>query len=154
MYISREQFSELIRETKIPMYRLAYGILRNGPDAEDAVGESIIRAYEHLDSLKDADKFKSWIMMITANEAKRMYKKRKQVRLMEDVDVCGLTHNDSHDELWELVLKLDEKYRAVIILFYYEQMKIREISRILQITEGTVKSRMSRAKDRLRDLLA
>lgn len=80
MYISREQFSELIRETKIPMYRLAYGILRNVPDAEDAVGESVIRAYEHLDSLKDADKFKSWIMMITANEAKRMYKKRKQVR--------------------------------------------------------------------------
>lgn len=153
MQIHKEQFSELIRETKIPMYRLAYGILRNQPDAEDAVGEAIISAYEHLGSLKDTDKFKSWIMMITANEAKRIYKKRSRVEPVEDISLCGQAHSDVHDELWEVILMLDEKYRSVIILYYYEQMKIREISKILHISEGTVKSRMSRAKAKLRELL-
>lgn len=154
MQIHKEQFSELIWETKIPMYRLAYGILRNQPDAEDAVGEAIMSAYEHLDSLKDAEKFKPWILMITANEAKKIYNKRKRVEPMEDIDACGPAYNDTHDELWDVVLKLEEKYRSVIILYYYEQMKIWEISNVLHITEGTVKSRMSRAKKKLKELLA
>lgn len=150
MQIQKEGFSKLIWETKVPMYRLAYGILRNQQDAEDAVGEAIISAYEHLDSLKDVDKFKAWIMMITANEAKKIYRKRKRMEPVEDIGVSGPVHNDTHDELWEVVLKLEERYRSVIILYYYEQMKIREISNILHITEGTVKSRMSRAKQKLR----
>lgn len=153
MQIQKEGFSKLIWETKVPMYRLAYGILRNQQDAEDAVGEAIISAYEHLDSLKDVDKFKAWVMMITANEAKKIYRKRKRMEPVEDIDVSGPVHNDTHDELWEVVLKLEERYRSVIILYYYEQMKIREISNILHITEGTVKSRMSRAKQKLRKLL-
>lgn len=153
MQIHKEQFSELIREAKIPMYRLAYGILRNQQDAEDAVGEAIMSAYEHLDSLKDAEKFKPWILMITANKAKKIYKKRKRMEPMEDIDACGPVYHDTHDELWDVVLKLEEKYRSVIILYYYEQMKIWEISNVLHITVGTVKSRMSRAKKKLKELL-
>lgn len=153
MQIQKEGFSKLIWETKVAMYRLAYGILRNQQDAEDAVGEAIISAYEHLDSLKDVDKFKAWVMMITANEAKKIYRKRKRMEPVEDIDVSGPVHNDTHDELWEVVLTLEERYRSVIILYYYEQMKIREISNILHISEGTVKSRLSRAKRKLKEQL-
>ena len=137
MRITKEKFADLIREYKLPMYRLSYGILQNEMDAEDAVGEAVIKAYEHLDSLREIDKFRQWIMMITANEAKHIFRKI-----------------DKHDELWDIILTLDEKYRSVIILFYYDQMKIKEISEILHITEGTVKSRMSRAKDILKKQLA
>lgn len=154
MRIHKEKFAELVREYKIPMYRLAYGILRNQQDAEDVVGEAVIRAFEHLDTLKDADKFKPWIMQITANEAKRVYGKQKKIILLEDVNTSGLGNADYHDELWEIVLTLEEKYRSVIILYYYEQFKIKEIGNILHISEGTVKSRMSRAKDRLKEILA
>ena len=72
----------------------------------------------------------------------------------EDVSRYGMSQIDKHDELWDIILTLDEKYRSVIILFYYDQMKIKEISEILHITEGTVKSRMSRAKDILKKQLA
>lgn len=154
MRIQKEKFAELIREYKVPMYRISYGILQNQADAEDAVGESIIKAYEHLDSLRDPGKFKPWIMKITANEAKKMFRKRKRTELTEDMNTCGVTHEDRHDELWEIVLTLDEKYRSVIILYYYEQMKVKEIGEALHLTEGTVKSRMSRAKAKLKEMLA
>ncbi|MFR8337327.1 MAG: sigma factor [Eisenbergiella massiliensis] len=52
MRITKEKFADLIREYKLPMYRLSYGILQNEMDAEDAVGEAVIKAYEHLDSLR------------------------------------------------------------------------------------------------------
>lgn len=154
MRISKDRFAELIREQKIPMYRLAYGILKNQPDAEDAVGETITKAWEKLDTLKDAEKFRQWIMTITANESKKIYRDRKRIELVEDIEACKAQSCDHHDELWEIVLTLDDKYRTVIILYYYCQMKIREISRVLCVTEGTVKSRLSRAKAMLRIMLA
>ena len=135
------------------MYRLSFGILRNKEDAEDAVGEAVLKAYEHIDSLRDAAKFRQWIMQITANEARKLYGKRKRTDLASNIEIYGQSHADSHDELWEIVLTLDEKYRAVIILFYYEQMRLKEISKILHIAEGTVKSRLLRAKNQLKEKL-
>lgn len=154
MRITRDSFAELIREHKVPMYRLAYGILKNQADAEDAVGETVMKAWECLHTLRDADKFRPWIMSITANEAKKIYRNRKRIDLTEDAGSKSAGQYDRHDDLWEIVLSLDEKYRTVIILYYYEELKIREISDVLKITEGTVKSRLSRAKDRLRVMLA
>ena len=55
MRITKEKFADLIREYKLPMYRLSYGILQNEMDAEDAVGEAVIKAYEHLDSLSSGN---------------------------------------------------------------------------------------------------
>ena len=91
--------------------------------------------------------------MITANEAKYIFRKRKRMELTEDVSRYGMSQNDKYDELWDVILTLDEKYRSVIILFYYDQMKIKEISNILHITEGTVKSRLSRAREILKKQL-
>lgn len=112
MRITKEKFADLIREYKLPMYRLSYGILQN---EMDAVGEAVIKAYEHLDSLREIDKFRQWIMMITANEAKHIFRKRKRVELTEDVSRYGMSQNDKYDELWDIILTLDEKYRSVII---------------------------------------
>lgn len=151
--IHKEKFADLIREHKISMYRLAYGVLCNKEDAEDAVGEAIMKAYEHLDLLRDENKFRQWIMQIVVNEARKIYGKRKRIELAADMETYDAAHYDEHDELWGIVLTLEKKYRAVIILYYYEQMKIREISKILHITEGTVKSRLSRAKGQLKRML-
>lgn len=158
--IEKDEFAELIRENKIPMYRLAYGIMRNQAEAEDIVGEAIAKAYEHLGSLKDSKKFKPWIMKIVANEAKRQFAKRKRIDLIEDVDTYDFHNNyddynshDNHTELWDVVSSLDEKHRFVIILYYYEEFNVREIAQILHISEGTVKSRLSRARNKLKEMI-
>lgn len=154
MHIQKEVFAELVRENKVPMYRLAYGILRNQMDAEDAVSEAVVKAFERLSSLREPEKFKPWMMQIVANEARKLYGKKKRVDLVEDASEMKLYHEDAKNELWDIVVRLDEKSRAVVILFYYEQLSLKEIGGVLDISEGTVKSRLFRAKEKLRVLLA
>lgn len=151
--LNNDQFAELINKHKTNMYRLALGILHKEADAQDIVSESVIRAYENIGSLKNIAKFKPWIMQIVVNEARGIYRKSKRLECVEDMDVLQLSHQDEHHELWDVVIRLEYIYREVIILYFYEQMQIKEISKILHIAEGTVKSRLFRAKKLLKEML-
>ena len=155
--MTKDEFSENIRSHTLHMYRLAFSILRNPPDAEDAVSEAVLRAYENLGSLRSKDRFRAWILQITANEAKKLYVKNKRLSTVgwEDnmSDNMSPAFYDEHHELWDAVMKLDDDFRDVIVLFYYEQFSIREIAKVLKCREGTVKSRLHRAKGQLREML-
>ena len=159
--MTREAFLENIKSYTLHMYRLAFSILRNSQDAEDAVSEAVLRAYENLGTLRSEERFKAWVLQITANEAKKLYGKNKRMSTVawEDYMSDYMSENmapafyDEHHELWDVVMKLDDDFRDVIVLFYYEQFSIREIARILKCREGTVKSRMHRAKGQLREML-
>lgn len=152
--INKEQFSKLIRLCSPNMYRLAAGILQNQQDAEDAVGEAVLRAYENIGKLRSAEKFKAWIMQITANEARKIYNRRKRTFVSEHLEEFMPVFEDEHHELWDSVMKLDVVFRETVILFYYDQFSIREIGQMLKVKEGTVKSRLFRGKNQLRKLLA
>ena len=73
--MTKEEFVREVRGYTLHMYRLAYSILNNSTDAEDAVSEAVLHAYEKLRALRDPDSFKNWILQITANEAKKIYRK-------------------------------------------------------------------------------
>lgn len=151
----KDWFVRRVQELKNPMYALAVGILKNQEDAEDAIQNALILAYEHMDDLSMLEKFKPWMMRILANECYRIMKKR---RIYTDIDEAyDIADEKSAFEdqvtLWELVQSLKEEYRAVILLFYYEGMSIREISGILEISEDNVKKRLSRARGKLRTFL-
>lgn len=152
--INKEQFSKLIRLCSPNMYRLAAGILQNQQDAEDAVGEAVLRAYENIGKLRSAEKFKAWIMQITANEARKIYNRRKRTFVSEHLEEFMPVFEDEHHELWDSIMKLDVVFRETVILFYYDQFSIREIGQMLKVKEGTVKSRLFRGKNQLRKLLA
>ncbi len=151
--IDNETFSELIREYTPALYRLAYGILSNREEAEDVVSESVLKAYEKLHTLRKAECFRAWIMQIGVNEARRAYGRRKRYAPVEDVEEYMPAFEDEYHELWDVVMKLDMGYRETVILYFYEQLSIREIARILHVAEGTVKSRLSRAKKQLKTYL-
>ncbi len=151
--IDNETFSGLIREYTPALYRLAYGILSNREDAEDVVSESVLKAYEKLHTLRKAECFRAWIMQIAVNEARRVYGRRKRYAAVEDVEEYMPAFEDEYHELWDVVMKLDMGYRETVILYFYEQLSIREIARILHVAEGTVKSRLSRAKKQLKTYL-
>lgn len=150
---SKDEFADLVLQNKIPMYRLAMGVLKNEADAEDAVSETILIAYEHLDSLKDKTKFKSWMMTILVNESKRVLKRRKTAVLFDNTGLFAETAKESNQEIWDLVMSLKEEFSQVVILYYYEGFTTREIAKILRISEGTVKSRLSRARTKLKQLI-
>ena len=151
--IDNETFAKLVKEYTPNLYRLALGILHNNDDAEDAVAESILKAYEKIHTLRNVDSFRAWIMRIVANEAKYIYAKNKHSTPIENVEIYMPEFEDEHHELWDIVMDIDVAYREVIILYFYEQLSIKEIGKILHIPEGTVKSRLYRGKQQLKSYL-
>lgn len=152
--LSKEEFQELIKEHKVSLYRFAKSILKNDVEAEDALSEAILKAYKNKGKLKSKESFKSWIMRITANECYNLIKKNSKIELRDNLEDLNLvTVDETQSTLRDVVERLNEEFSSVIVLFYYEDMSIREISRILNISEGTVKSRLSRARLKLKVLL-
>lgn len=132
------------------MYIMALAILKNETDAEDAVSNAILKAYENRNQIRAFDKFKPWMFTITKNEALKL--KRKQLVLPgnEEVEALLKPTQAHYDELWDVLQQMTEEYRLALVLFYYQQLSLRDISDVLDIPIGTVKSRLSRGKAELR----
>ncbi len=152
--IDKKTFEQLVRAYTPNMYRLAFGILNQRADAEDAVSEAILKAYENLHTLRRKERFQAWIMQITANEARRLYTRNKRVVPIENMEAYMPIFQDEHHELWDVVMEMETAYREVVMLYFYERFSIKEIAMILDIPEGTVKSRLSRGKKQLREKLS
>nr|WP_275298388.1 sigma-70 family RNA polymerase sigma factor [Clostridium sp. YIM B02555] len=152
--INKTEFIELIETNKLPLYRLAKGIVKNEHDIQDAVNESILKAFENLGKLKNREFFKPWLMRILVNECYALLKRQKKVKLEENMTVYDLYYEEKNQhELMDEIDKLELEFRTVLILFYYEDMSIKSISEVLNISQGTVKSRLSRAKAKLKVIL-
>ena len=151
--ITKEELAEWIECNQAHLYRFALSIVKNETDAEDAVCEAIVKAFEHLNSLRDPNKLKSWIMTIVCNTAKTMCRKKGHEVIVAEVPDAEY-EEDAYDYiLWDCVLKLSQPQRSAFVLHFYSGYNIKEISKILKIQEGTVKSRIGRAKASLREML-
>jgi len=150
----QKKFCSLIREYRLGLFRVAKGILRNDTDAEDAVSETTCKAFANLDKLRNFESFKPWVMKILVNEAYTMANKRKRTEPLDDIAVEDNNSEaiESH-ELWDAVQHLSLEFRTVTILFYYEDISIKEISKILNLPQGTVNSRLNRSREKLRSIL-
>lgn len=152
--LDKDTFVCLIQENKVPLYRLSKSILKNEADVQDAISEAIIKAYSNRHKLKKVDSFKLWIMKILVNECYSIIKKHKKVELIEDFTAYEGAYEDKiEDSLMVYVNQLQDEFKSVIILFYYDDISIKDISEILNISVGTVKSRLSRAKAKLKTMM-
>lgn len=147
------EFCERVSQYRYQFYITAYAILGNEADAEDAVCNAILNGYEHLTQLKNPKKFKAWMLTITRNEALKLCRKRMDLLGDENVERLLPPTYDSHNELWDIVQTLKEEYRIVIVLFYYNELSLKDISGVLDISIGTVKSRLDRGRKLLKDAL-
>ena len=143
-------------DLKQGMYVLAVSILKNETDVEDAMQNALMQAYQHLDELRIFDKFKPWLFRILTNECYHIIHER---RYEEDIDEIIIPSPQSNTDsetkmfLWEIVQSLPKDYRTVIVLFYYENMRISDIAQVLGTSADAVKKRLSRAREKLRGLL-
>lgn len=151
--ISEQYFVKIVEEEKDLMFRLAYNIMQNTADSEDVVAESICKAWEKRYSLKNPAKLRNWMLRITINLAKNMVSLRNRTKLVEDCQEYSNNETEDHKNIWESVRELKEKERTVIILYYYRGFSVKEIAQILRIPEGTVKSRLSKARNNLKKLM-
>ncbi len=147
--MKKDEFERLVIEYQSQMYRLALSIVKNDHDAEDIVGDAILTAYERLETLRDDSKFRPWIMTIIANYAKTFLRKKKRVELTDSFEDKSL-QRETDKELWSVVMRLAEKYSKIVVLYYYFGFSTQEISKILHLAQGTVKTRLARAREQLR----
>jgi RNA polymerase sigma-70 factor, ECF subfamily len=147
-------FERLITENKTSMYRVAKGILRTESDISEAIQEAIFKAYKGLPQLRNHSYFKTWLIRILINECNTILRYHKKIVPLAEVEQNN-TVPDPHDEadLLTAVKSLEEDLRVVTILFYYEDLPIKTISSIINVSEGTVKSRLSRARRKLYSFL-
>ena len=147
-------FTKLIEENLKSIFRVAKGILNNEEDIEDAIQNTILKAYSNIKTLRNEELFKTWLIKILINECNKIYNINKKCvsldRVIED------KYNDKYENL-DLKIAVDslpEELKLVITLFYFEDLKISQIAEIVGIPEGTVKSRLSRAKDKIAESIS
>ena len=151
----RERFCSVLHESRGSLYRLALGITGSSADAQEAVAEAVCRAYERYGQLREREKLPQWLMKITANEARRLCRRRWRTVPLEDLALEPAAQASGGDGgvLWQAVASLPRDQREAVVLFYYEDLPAGEIARILGTTPGAVRVRLSRARERLRELL-
>lgn len=148
-----KKFCENVSKYRDDLYFLALAILKNEKDAEDAVGNAILKAYEHKEQINALHKFKPWMLTITKNEALKIKKKQLYLPGDEVIEALSKPVVAHYDELWDVLQQMKEEYRLAVVLFYYGGLSLRDISDVLDIPVGTVKSRLNRGKAELREEL-
>ena len=153
--MDKEAFSAQVIHCQESMFRTAKAILHNDEDAEDAVQEAICSAFAHRKSLRDAEKFKAWILRILTNKCYEICRKRRNIVDLDAAREQSAPADDVEQRmtLWQAILRLNDDLGATVTLFYYDGLSIREISKILGISESAVKTRLSRGRAQLKQLL-
>lgn len=150
----KEAFGRLIENNKVALYRISLSMLSEKQDIEDAIQNCIIKAYEGVLYLRKEEFFKTWLIRILINECKTILKNNKRVVQMEEVSTdISACDNYSNLELTNAVNSLEEDLRTVTVLYYFEDIAQKDIAKLLGIPDGTVRSRLSRARTKLYEML-
>ena len=165
-HAKEDALAGLVEQYAPTLYRVAFSVLRNAADAEDAVQEAFLRVLRHLDTLDEVRDQRVWLVRIVWNivlDRKRRSKTRPETddisELARVLPATGLSAEDRaaaaqhHAQVLVLVDKLPAKEREVLVLSAFEELSSVEIASILDITESSVRSRLFRARNLMADLL-
>ena len=148
---SKSAYGELIAEYQVYLYKTAFLYVKNEADSLDAVQECVMRGLLAIGKLKEPHYFKTWITRILLN-CIWQGKKQTQTVALEEYREKGVENYliEEKVDLYDAIDSLKEQYKTVVILFYFQELKIKEIARIMEIPEGSVKAYLYRAKKQLR----
>ena len=153
--MEQNEFLSLAEEYKDMVYRIALNYLGSTQDAEDTVQEVLLRLLRWDKSFDSREHARNWLIRVTINQCKnslRMARLRRHAPL-EEADLPVQFQLPEQSELYLTVMSMPEKYRTVLYLFYYEELPVREIARVLGVNSSAVTTRLSRARDQLRSKL-
>ena len=156
-------FSRLVEAYQKPVYNLAYRLLGNSVEAEDAAQEAFIRAYTRLDTYDPSRKFSSWMLSIASHYCIDMLRRRRgnvmsvdELPPMVDLSMPKAMQPEQvviqgqvADEIQQLLDTLAPSYRTPVILRYWYDMSYKEIAETMSVTESTIKTRLHRARAQL-----
>ena len=134
--MDKDEFSRRARDATQSLYRVACAYLASPPDRDDAVQEALLRAWEKRRTLREEQYFKTWLTRILIRVCVDMQRRKKRVIVSDN-----------------LPEQLEPTLRAAVVLYYLEGYDIRETASLLRVPQGTVKSRLSRARRQLQSFL-
>lgn len=144
-----DAFTELMKSQMQSMYRTAKAILMNDEDAADAIQDTLLTCWEKLNELKVNQYFKTWMTKILIHNCYGIIRSNRRITYTDKLPEIAGEENGSNIEWQEAISAVAEKYRIVLILFYAEGFRTKEIARILGITDSTVRTRLSRGREQL-----
>ncbi len=163
----REAFGRLVEAYQTPVYNLAYRMLSNRGEAEEAAQEAFIRAFTRLDSYDPAHKFSTWMLSITSNYCIDLLRKRRAVLLSIDEPLpphenlqverekapeAQAVQSEQQETVQQLLAALPEEYRQAVVLRYWYEMSYEEIAAAMDTTVSAIKSRLFRARRQLAEV--
>ena len=159
------EFEARLVESSTLAFRVAFSVLRQREDAEDVAQEAFAKAYRSFRQLRDRDRFRAWLVRMTWRMALDRHRANRR-RLARDGAEAGLQtrlaresgdvvlENERAEQLWQAIDTLPEKLRLVIVLAGIQGHDIREVATLLDVPDGTVKSRLFLARKQLRERLS
>ncbi len=152
-YDKNRGLREMYQEHCQTVYRVAFTYMKNSYDAEDAVQETFARLIRSGERFRSREKEKAWLIVTVSNVCKDMLRRHyRSDRALEDYQYLAAPPHEI-DETMEAILRLPEKYKTAVYLFYYEGYTAREIARMLGEKPNTVSSRIGRARLLLKTML-
>jgi RNA polymerase sigma-70 factor (ECF subfamily) len=152
MRINTETAAEKYRDR---LFAAAFHICRNAADADDVVQETLLRYHKTDMEYENEEHLKAWLLRVAINQAKnvkRSFFRHRIVPLEDYMETLTFDSGDSENLFLE-VMRLPEKYRIVIHLYYYEEYSVRQISQILGISDSNTKIRLARGRAKLKEKL-
>ena len=145
----------LIEKYRNNLYTAAFNVCKSAQDAEDIVQDTFLQYWSQKKEFETEQHIRAWLLRVAINKAKNKNNTffRRNALPLEDYMETLAFQSEESSELFEAVMKLPEKYRIVVHLFYYEDYSVKEIADILKITPGNVKVRLSRGRMSLRNTL-
>ena len=153
----KEIFIKNINENRLKMYKTAIAILKNDDDANDAIQEALYSAYKNYNNLKEKNYFTTWIIRILINKCYDILNKNKKIAYIDDSitqNTIGKEDTYQVENSLEWVLnKINKDLKEIAVLYYYDELSVSDIADILQMPQGTVKSRLSRAREQIGNII-
>ena len=154
---NKESFGILIKNNKEYLYKMAFLYVKDEQDALEVIHETVYRAFLNIEKLKKAKVFNTWITRILINVSIDFLKKKGKNEMLDEStpiikEKCEISTEEKLD-LYNAIDLLNDNYKTVIIMMYFNDMKIKDISKVMEIPENTVKTYLRRAKQALGEVL-
>ena len=154
---NKESFGILIKNNKEYLYKMAFLYVKDEQDALEVIHETVYRAFLNIEKLKKAKFFNTWITRILINVSIDFLKKKGKNEMLDEStpiikEKCEISTEEKLD-LYNAIDLLNDNYKTVIIMMYFNDMKIKDISKVMETPENTVKTYLRRAKQALGEVL-